>query len=156
MAGNYGITQSKLRFSDERLKQLTDDAGATINTTKVDDAILAAEQEFHLYAGVYYATPVRTSAAAIPEGLEQKLIEAARWFLMQNRPEFLRSDDDEGAQWETRRKEWMKYLERISDARAEQRLPVPGAVERSGQTARGGTASIVSDEQFFTSTTGYM
>jgi phage gp36-like protein len=151
MAGNYNIAQPDLRFSEVRLAQLTDENGAVINATKVDQAITDAEDEFHGYAGVYYATPVRTSSDEIPSGIRLKLIEAARWFLMGNRPESMRSDDDEGDQWEARRKEHVSWLKSIADADARERLPIPGAVEKSAAdtTARGGTATVVADPVFF-------
>jgi phage gp36-like protein len=155
MAGSYSITQSDLRFSNVRLAQLTDDNGAVIDTTKVDAAIVAAEDEFHLYAGVYYATPVRDSGGAVPAGIRLKLIEAARCFLLGNRPESLRSDEDEGDQWEARRREHITWLKSIADADPKDRLPIPGAVEKSAgdTTARGGTASVVADAVYFAPST---
>jgi phage gp36-like protein len=154
MAGNYGIVQADLRFSALRLKQLTDDAGATIDSTKVDGAIVAAEEEFHVYVEPYYAVPVRTSAAAVPSGVKQKLIESARWFLMQHRAELMRNGEDEGQQWEKRRKEHLEWLREISEPDPRKRRLIAGAVETGSTVTSGGTATVVSDAPFFGGSTG--
>lgn len=151
MPGSYSIVQGDLRFSDDRLKQVTDPNGVAIATPLVDAAIVAAEEEFHLYAGIFYAVPVRKSDGSTPTGIKQKLINAARWYLMQNRPEFLRGDSDEGKLWEKARKEWTDWLESIAAANSEgkPRLPIPGAVETSTLVARDGEAEVQADAVFF-------
>jgi phage gp36-like protein len=154
MASLYNIVQADLDFSEIRLKQLTDDAATTIDTAKVDRAIAAAEKELHLYVAPFYEVPLRTDADAVPDGVGEKLIAAARWFLMQNRAEMLRGDSDEGKQWEARRKEHLAWLGEISDPDKRKRRLIAGAVEKGGTETRGGTATVVSDVPFFGSSTG--
>jgi phage gp36-like protein len=149
MASSYSVTQADLRFSDTRLKQITDDAGQTIDATVVEEAILAAEEEFELYAGVYYSLPVRDGSGNQIAGLRRKIADAARWFLITRRTEALRNDEDEGEQWSARRKEWVRWLEQIGEADSKKRLMIPGAAEKSDAPARGGEAEVVGDDVVF-------
>jgi phage gp36-like protein len=154
MASNYDVDQQAIvnRLSADRVQQLTDDANAgTIDATKVVEAIDAAEAEFHLYASVYYTTPVRTSASTIPEGIREKLIEATAWRLTQRRSEALQGTDKEGKLWADRRKEILDWFEAIASSDPKKRLLIAGGVEKTSDVVvRSGTATVVSDAGRFT------
>ncbi len=149
----YAITTNllKTRLSEERLIQLTDDSntGAIVQTA-IDEAITSAEAELHLYAGVYYATPLRKSdGVTVPDGVRELLTDSVCWRLMTRRPEFLRNSEDEGKYWEARRDEILRWLRAIANADASRRLLIPGAVEASAATVRAGEASVSSDAPRF-------
>jgi phage gp36-like protein len=154
MAGSYSIDLNamKSRLSDQRLIQITDDAGSgSIDTAKVDDAITAAEAEFHLYAGVYYTTPVRKSDNTIPQGIREKLLDATAWRLMQRRPEFLRGSEDEGKMWADRRAEVLAWYEAIAASDPKKKLPIAEAVEKAAAAVADGHGlpKVGSDDSLF-------
>lgn len=150
MAGSYSIDvdRIKARLGEERVMQLTDDDNAgAIDITAVDEAIVSAEAEMHLYAGVYYDVPLRKSdGTTVPDGIKDLLTDSTCWRLMTRRPEFLRNGADEGEFWERRRKEILAWLNAIAHASPDRRLLVPGAVERStAVVSRGGGPKITTD-----------
>jgi hypothetical protein len=154
MASNYDVDQQAIvdRLSADRVQQLTDDANAgAIDSTKVVEAIAATEAEFHLYASVYYATPVRTSTNGIPDGVREKLIEATAWRLQQRRPATLEGTGGEGKLWADRRNEVLDWYEAIASSDPKKRLLIGGGVEKTTDVVvRSGTAKVVSDVGRFT------
>jgi phage gp36-like protein len=154
MASNYNIDQAAIikRLSAKLVKDLTDDLNTgSIDSAIVEESIDATEAEFHLYAGVFHVTPVRTAQGAIPQGVREKILEANAWRLMQRRPGNLKNDTDEGRLWEKRRKEVLDWFEAIASADEKVRLLIPFAVERTQrEEPRAGGAAIVSDPSTFT------
>jgi len=154
MPSSYGVDQDALvaRLSTREMIDLTDDASVgAIDAGIVEQKIDEAEAEFHLYAAVYYATPVRTSTGATPEGIREKLIEATAWRLKQRRPELVRNSEDEGKLWADRRKETLDWFEAIASADPKVRLPIAGAVaETTDVVTRAGTAVVRTDRPRFT------
>jgi hypothetical protein len=154
--GDYGVTFDMIirRLGEERVIQLTDDDGSgTIDTEHLEEAVLTVEADLNLAAARYHVIPLRTSAGAVPVGITRKVREAACWQLMSRRSEFLRGGTDEGDFWEKRRKEWTDFLDGIQ-ASGDDRKFIAGATELAVATSVG-TASVVSDDAFFTSTKGY-
>jgi phage gp36-like protein len=154
MPSSYSVDQVAIvnRLSNDRVIQLTDDAGAgSIDAAKVTEAIDAAEAEFHLYAGVYYDTPVRKSDNTIPQGIREKLIEATAWRLMNRRPEFLRGEQDEGKLWQKIRDSVETWYEAIAHPDKGKRLLIPGAKDKSTPLVpRAGSAKLTADTPRFT------
>jgi len=147
MASRYGIDQETIvkRLTFDRVVQLTNDAGGdTIDTDNLDEAIAGAEDEFDLYAGVYFVTPVRDASDAVPAGLRRKLIELVCWYLMMRRAELLKNSNDEGDLWKGRREELLTWMEGIGPT------SLPGAVKLTAPGgSKLGTATVISDAPRF-------
>ena len=151
---DYSIDATALagRLKQSELVQLTDDADTgAIDEPTLTAAIDAAEAEFHLYAGVYYAIPVRTSAGAVPPGVKEKLLDAVAWRLKQRVPELLRNGDDEGKLWAERRKELLEWYEAIANLDPKKRLVIPGAVapDSPATEPRTGGVSVDADCELY-------
>lgn len=154
MAGQYSISLDliKKRLGQDRVIQLTNDANTgTVDQANVDEAILSAEAELHLYAGVYYATPLRLEdGTTVPPGIKELLADSTCWRLMTRRPEFMRNTNDEGDYWESRRKEVVAWLKSIADPDARDRLLIPGAKKPSAAVEpRGGASTVETDDPRF-------
>jgi phage gp36-like protein len=156
VASSYNINEAAIvkRLGFQRVVELTNDtAGATtIDSAVLDEAIAAAEAEFHLYAGVYYVVPVRDGSNNIPPGIREKLIELVAWRLMNRRPHMLAGDDNsERKLWSGVRSSIDAWFNAISTADPKSRKPIPGALAISieGDAARGGGVLVDAEESQF-------
>lgn len=156
MAGQYGIEVGDIqkRLSDDRVLQFTDDQNSgSIVTTTVDALILDAEAELHLAAGNYYDLPLRKESdpSSTPEGVKTMLVDRVCVLLIARRPEFLRSDQDEGGYWRDREKRILDWFKAIGEPDPSKRRLIPGAKPRTtAADVRAGAPEMISDCPRFT------
>ncbi|MGZ5445272.1 MAG: phage protein Gp36 family protein [Thermoanaerobaculia bacterium] len=153
MPSAYDITVDDLMagLSEERLRDLTDDANAgSIDPVIADAAVLEAEDELHFRVEPYYVTPLATSAGPAPKGVKAFVVRSARWYLAARRPEVMQGE--EGKYWEARRKEVIEELDAISDPDARKRRQIAGAIAAPTETEfkSAGSSRVTSDERRFT------
>lgn len=147
MAGVYGFTTDSVRkrIQEDRLIQLTDDDGTgTVDESKVSEAIVAGEEEFHLYASRYYAIPV----TPCPDAVKEKILDLVAYRLMTLQPELLSEQSPDGTYWIRLRKELLHWLEGLSSER--RTSVIPSAGENTSPVATGGRAHVVTDTPYFT------
>lgn len=152
---DYNITAEDLRtrFTTKELAQLTTDPpGATPDDAVIDAAIVAAEAEIHMAAGVYYATPIvpvegasQPQIAALTGGLREKILDFAAYKLLQRRPSILNSGE-RSVYWSQLRKSIDTWLERLQSSDQSRRIALPAAALRSTTVSASGDAWAESEE----------
>lgn len=155
MASRYSLTAAMLeeRFAIETLIQLTDGDATYVDAT-IDKQIESEENDFEGFAGVYYTLPVRTSAAAVPAVVRERLLDGVAIRLIRRKPEFMNDGDKLSAFWSREMKKLEEWKTSLSDPN--RKVKIPDGVERTTSTSTASGASVSSDTPLFSGLKGLM